>query len=225
MSLFDSGSKGIKFTNIGDEVTGTIAGVPFERQQTKFGTNEPDFWPDSTPKMQILVPLKTHMRDPNDVHDTGERTLYVASAAMKQAIGQAIRASGAQDLAPGGTLTVKFIGHDAASKNPAQPKKLYSATYTAPVSSFATGAPQPVAAPPGAVAQGPQQPVAQAPAAVPQVPQQIVAQPAPGGLNEQQTSQLAQLRAAGIPVETIAQALGTTVEAIAAHDAAFSQTF
>lgn len=222
MSLFDSGNKGIKFEQIGAEITGTVAGAPYERQQTKFGTQEPDFWPNGDPKMQILVPLKTALRDPANVHDDGERTLYVASKNMKTAIGNAIRTAGATDILPGGTLTVKYIGNDPASKNPANPAKLYSATYTAPASSFATGAPQPTAVQ--------QQPAAQAPAPVqatpaPAAPAQVpaAAQPALGGLNEQQTSQLAQLRAAAIPVETIAQALGTTVEAIAAHDAAFSQ--
>ena len=57
MSLFDSASKGLKFDQIGTAHTGTVKSAPRERQQTKFGSQEPDFWPNGDPKMQILVDL------------------------------------------------------------------------------------------------------------------------------------------------------------------------
>lgn len=204
MSLFDSSNKGVKFTNVGDEITGTIAGAPYERQQTKFGTQEPDFWPDGTPKMQILVPLQTALRE--DPNDNGERTLYVASKNMKSAIGQAIRAAGASDITPGGTLTVKYVGNDPASKNPANPAKLYQATYT------------PGASPLAAAPQTAQAPVATtAAAAVPATPQPVqqAAPAAPAGLTQAQAAQVVQLRAAGIPDATIATAVGVDVAVIA----------
>lgn len=224
MSLFESSSKGVKFDAVGATVTGVVQSAPRERQQTKFGTQEPDFWPNGDPKMQILVDLKTDQRA--DASDDGERTLYVASKNMKRAIGEAIRAAGASDIAPGGTLTVQYLGNDPASKNPANPAKMYAATYTAPTSAFAQ---QPVAAAPVAQPQ-PQQPVAPpiaaqapqqqyvqpaAPAAVaqPQTPvQQPVAAsaPHPSGLTDQQVSQVQQLRGAGIPDAQIAAAIGAT---------------
>lgn len=236
MSLFDSSSKGVKFDVVGATVTGTVKSAPRERQQTKFGSQDPDFWPNGDPKMQILVDLQTQERA--DANDDGERTLYVASKNMKRAISEAIRAAGAPDLQPGGTLTVQYLGNDPASKNPQNPAKMYAAQYTAPTSAFAQPA-APVAQP-AVSAQAPvQQFVPQpAPAAAPQ-PQQfaqpqapVAAQPqAPvqqpfqqqptvhaGGLTDQQVAQLQQLRGAGIPVETIATAIGSTVEAIAAFD-------
>lgn len=230
MSLFDSSSKGVKFDVVGATVTGTVKSAPRERQQTKFGSQEPDFWPNGDPKMQILVDLQTDQRA--DMSDDGARTLYVASGNMKRAIGEAIRAAGAPDLQPGGTLTVQYIGNDPASKNPANPAKMYAAQYTAPTSAFVqqpaaaappvvqTGyqqpsvAPQPVAPP---MQQPPVQPVAAPPIAQPvqqpPVQQQPVAQsaaPHPSGLTDVQLAQVQQLRAAAIPDAQIAAAIGAT---------------
>ncbi|AVL96908.1 MULTISPECIES: hypothetical protein [Microbacterium] len=243
MSLFESSSKGVKFDTVGTSVTGTVKSAPRERQQTKYGTQEPDFWPNGDPKMQILVDLQTEQRV--DASDDGERTLYVASKNMKRAIGEAIRAANASDIAPGGVLTVTYVGNDPASKNPANPAKLYQAQYSAPSSAFvqqpaaapAQQAPQPQApvqqafVPPTRQAPAPQQFVPQQPAPQAQAPQQAVApgeapwstpqaQPMQhaGGLTSEQVAQLHQLRGAGIPAATIATAINATPEAIALYD-------
>lgn len=219
MSLFDSSSKGVKFDTIGAAVTGVVTAGPRERQQTKYGTQEPDFWPNGDPKMQILVDLRTDQRV--DANDDGERTLYVASKNMKRAIGEALRASGAGDILPGGTLTVSYIGNDPASKNPANPAKLYQAQYTPPVSAFAQPAPAaapqaaqtaptPAPAAPAPVVQS--TPAAQQPFAAPQP------QAHPSGLSPEQVGQLQQLRAAGIPEATVVTAIGATPEQVAAYD-------
>lgn len=210
MSLFDSSSKAAKFDTIGASVVGTVQGSPRERQQTKYGTQEPDFWPNGDPKMQILVDLKTDQRDPANPADDGERTLYVASKNLKRAIGDAIRAAGAQDIMPGGVLTVTYVGNDPASKNPANPAKLYQAQYTPPTSAFA----QPQAAAPAApVAQPAAQPIA-APAVAP-APTALH----PSELSSDQIAKLQQLRAAGIPEDTIATAIAATPQQIATFDA------
>ncbi|WP_454112802.1 hypothetical protein [Microbacterium maritypicum] len=187
MSLFESSSKGVKFDTIGASVQGTVKSAPRERQQTKYGTQEPDFWPNGDPKMQILVDLQTEQRV--DANDDGERTLYVASKNMKRAIGEAIRAANASDIAPGGVLTVTYVGNDPASKNPANPAKLYQAQYTAPSSAFVQ---QPAAAP---IQQ--QQPVQQAPAQQQFVPQTQQA-PAPQQFVPQQAAPQAQAPQQGV---------------------------
>lgn len=197
MSLFDSNNKGVKFTTIGDQITGTIAGDPYERQQTKFGTQDPDFWPNGDPKMQVLVPLQTQLRE--DSNDDGERTLYVASKNLKNAIGDAIRTAGVGDVARGGVLTIKYIGNDPASKNPANPAKQYAATYTPP----ATGLAAPAA-----------QPQQVAPAPIPQAPQPVT--PVGNGLTPDQVQKIAQLRAAGIDDVTIATAVQVSPDLLAA---------
>ncbi|MGK9225326.1 hypothetical protein, partial [Microbacterium sp. SA156] len=153
MSLFDSSSKGVKFDVVGASITGTVKSAPRERQQTKFGTQEPDFWPNGDPKMQILIDLQTDRRD--DANDDGERTLYVASKNMKRAIGDAIRASGANDVLPGGVLSVTYTGNDPQSKNPANPAKLYTAQYTPPTSPLAQPAPAAAAPAPAPAASAP----------------------------------------------------------------------
>ncbi len=154
MSLFDSGSKGIKFEHPGDTIVGTISAPPREQQQMKFGTQTPDTWPDGSPKMQILVSLQTDLAE--DENDDGGRTLYVASKHMKRAIAQAMRDAKAQDVEIGGKLTVSFTGFDPNSKNPQNPAKLYTASYIKAGSALAqpatTAAPaqqqaDPVAAP------------------------------------------------------------------------------
>ncbi|WP_371031246.1 hypothetical protein [Pseudoclavibacter sp. JSM 162008] len=138
MSLFiTTGGKGLKFQNPGDTHTGTVSRAPREQQQTKFGSQEPDTWPNGDPKMQVVVELDTAERDPADGNDDGSRTLYVSSSAMKRAIGDAIIAAGAEDIEVGGILTVTFTGFDPTSKNPQNPKKLYQAGYARPTSPLA----------------------------------------------------------------------------------------
>ena len=222
MSLFESSSKGVKFDTVGASITGTVKAAPRERQQTKYGTQEPDFWPNGDPKMQILVDLQTDRRE--DPNDDGERTLYVASPKMRKAIGEAIRAANASDILPGGTLTVTFIGNDPASKNPANPAKLYQAQYTPPVSGFAQ--PAAAAAPQVQQAVAPQPPTAAGPtfqpaqAPLPATPQPVQQAPAqqvqPGGMTEDQVSKVVQLRSAGIDDGVIATAVGVSAEQLAA---------
>lgn len=225
MSLFDSSSKGVKFDAVGTTITGTVKSAPRERQQTKFGSQEPDFWPNGDPKMQILVDLQTDQRA--DPGDDGARTLYVASSNMKRAISDAIRAAGAPDLQPGGVLTVQYVGNDPASKNPQNPAKMYAAQYTAPTSAFV--ARPAAAAPQQAPVQHPlpatPQPVQQQPAAPAQQPQAPFTAPAAathaGGLTDEQVGQLQQLRAAGLPADMVANAMGAvgvTPQMIATFD-------
>jgi hypothetical protein len=124
MGLFDTSSKAMKFVTIGDTVTGEIVAAPYLQQKTKFGTNQPDFYDNGDPRMQILIPLKTSARE--NPADDGERTLYVSSPLLKRAIAAAIRDTGADDVAVGGVLMVTFTGFDPQSKNPANPAKLYT---------------------------------------------------------------------------------------------------
>ncbi|MFB3980359.1 hypothetical protein [Microbacterium proteolyticum] len=227
MSLFDSSSKAAKFDAIGTTVTGTVKSAPRERQQTKYNSQEPDFWPNGDPKMQILVDLQTDQRA--DANDDGERTLYVASKNMKRAISEAIRNAGAADLLPGGVLTVQYVGNDPKSANPQNPAKLYQAQYTAPTSAFAAqpaaAAPAPQQAPLQQPLPATPQPVQQQPAAPAQQPQAPFTAPAgathAGGLTDEQVGQLQQLRAAGLPAEMVTNAMGAvgvTPQMIAAFD-------
>ena len=188
MSAFDffapRASHSWKFATPGDTHTGTITEVSDARQATEFGSNEPAYWDreKTRPKMQVAVTLDTAERDPQDANDTGKRTLWVVedgrSGSILSAIRQAVHQAGAGTIDIGGQLTVTFSGFDPNSKNPANPRKIYAASYVPPAPAggmFTSQAPaQPVAQPapapatPAAPAPAPvAQPAAPAPAAQP----------------------------------------------------------
>lgn len=237
MSAFDffapRASHSWKFTNPGDTHTGTITEVSDARQATEYGSNELAYWDKerTRPKMQVAVTLDTAERDPQDANDTGKRTLWVVedgrSGSILSAIRQAVHQAGAGTIDIGGQLTVAFSGFDPNSKNPANPRKIYSASYVppAPAGGMFTNqaaaqpvAPAPVAQPVAASAPAapaaPVQPVAPAaapaqpvPAPVPAVPdavrQAVTALIATGQTDEQIAATLA---GTGLPVtaETVA---------------------
>lgn len=188
MSAFDffapRASHSWKFTNPGDTHTGTITEVGDARQMTEFGSNEPAFWDreKTRPKMQVAVTLETAERDPQDASDTGKRTLWVVedgrSGSILSAIRQAVHQAGAGTIDIGGQLTVTFSGFDPNSKNPANPRKIYSASYVPPAPAggmFTNQAPAPAA--PAQPAVAPAAPVAQPAPAAPAPVAQPVAQP------------------------------------------------
>lgn len=221
MSLFNSGGgKAAKFPQIGATITGKIAQMPFEKQATEFGTNRPATWPNGDPKLDVVVPLTETNAPREDGNDDGDRTIYVSSGKMKRAIANAIQAAGADDVAVGGLLTVTYVADDPNSKNPANPAKLYEASYTPPASGLA--------APPAAAqalqqvapqqpVQQPAQPAAAAPQAVPQ-PQAApaaVSQHELAGVSAEVYAQAKQLLALNtLSREQAAAALGITPEQI-----------
>lgn len=184
MSAFDffapRASHSWKFTNPGDTHTGTITEVSDARQATEYGSNELAYWDKerTRPKMQVAVTLDTTERDPQDANDTGKRTLWVVedgrSGSILSAIRQAVHQAGAGTIDIGGQLTVAFSGFDPNSKNPANPRKVYAASYVPPAPAggmFTSQAPaQPVAASAPAAPAAPAQPVAPAPVAQPAAP-------------------------------------------------------
>lgn len=188
MSAFDffapRASHSWKFTNPGDTHTGTITEVGDARQATEYGSNELAYWDKerTRPKMQVAVTLDTAERDPQDTNDTGKRTLWVVedgrSGSILSAIRQAVAQVNAGTIDIGGQLTVAFSGFDPNSKNPANPRKVYTASYVPPAPAggmFTNQEPaQPAAAP---VAPAPAAPVAQPAPAVPVAPAPV-AQPA-----------------------------------------------
>ena len=195
MSAFDffapRASHSWKFTTPGDTHTGTITEVGDARQATEYGSNELAYWDKerTRPKMQVAVTLDTAERDPQDANDTGKRTLWVVedgrSGSILSAIRQAVHQAGAGTIDIGGQLTVTFSGFDPNSKNPANPRKIYAASYVPPAPAggmFTHQEPaQPAVAPvaPAAPAPAPVQPAAApvAPAAAPATPAPVPAVP------------------------------------------------
>lgn len=209
MSAFDffapRASHSWKFTNPGDTHTGTITEVSDARQATEYGSNELAYWDKerTRPKMQVAVTLDTAERDPQDSNDTGKRTLWVVedgrSGSILSAIRQAVHQAGAGTIDIGGQLTVTFSGFDPNSKNPANPRKVYSASYVPP-------------APAGGMFtnQAPAQPAAPAP----------VAQPAPAAAP---AAQPVAAPATPAPVPAVPDAVRQAVTALIATDQADEQ--
>ena len=211
MSAFDffapRASHSWKFTNPGDTHTGTITEVSDARQATEFGSNEPAYWDreKTRPKMQVAVTLDTSERDPQDANDTGKRTLWVVedgrSGSILSAIRQAVHQVGAGTIDIGGQLTVTFSGFDPNSKNPANPRKVYTAAYQAPAPAGGMFTNQAAAQPAAPVA------TPATPAPVPAVPdavrQAVTALIGTGQSDEQIAATLA---GTGLPVtaETVA---------------------
>lgn len=134
MSFFiPKASTSVKFPQIGASVTGEITEISDPMQATKFEDGSPDFWPSGDPVMQVRVTLQTAERDPEIEDDDGTRNLWVRqSSQVLYAISNALKAAGQKDLNVGGKLQVTYVGDDPNSKNPRNPKKLYSAVYQAP---------------------------------------------------------------------------------------------
>lgn len=149
-----------KFEARGDTVTGVISETPELRQQTDFDTQQPKFWDDGKPMMQMLVELQTDQRDPAILDDDGRRRMYVRGQ-MRNAFVQAVRKAGVKGLAVGGQLTVTYSADGEQKKKGFNPPKIYSVEYVPPMTAAATdflAQPEPVAA------------AAPAPAAVPTTP-------------------------------------------------------
>jgi hypothetical protein len=64
--------------------------------------------------------------------DDGTQVALYAQSEMAKAITKAIVVAEAADVEVGGRLTVRFTSTDPESKNPANPRKLFEAVYTAP---------------------------------------------------------------------------------------------
>ena len=124
--LMQGGAPAVKFSTIGDTVEGTIQTVAVS-QQTDFATKEPKTYPDGNPMMQVIVTLETATRDGDD--DDGVRRLF-AKGAMQFAISEACKKVGADGLAPGGTLKVKYDSNKDTGKG--NPAKQYVAKYDPP---------------------------------------------------------------------------------------------
>jgi len=119
---FVLGAKYAQFKNVGDVVGGTIVGAE-ERQATEYPSKAPKFWPDGNKMMEWVVTLRQK--------DGSEVKVPLDTAAKKEAVRDAIRASCAPGLALGGKLVLKHSGTEPSKAG--APKKLYEAVYAAPV--------------------------------------------------------------------------------------------
>ncbi len=144
--LEGGGGRAAKFEELGDSVEGEITEVRLT-QQTDMETQAPLTWSDGSPRMQLVVGIKTDLADGEN--DDGVRRIYakggnyeVASGSgksMKDAIADAVKKVGARTIEEGGWIKVAYTGLGKKTNRGFSAPKLYKAAYKAPVQSVAAG--------------------------------------------------------------------------------------
>lgn len=124
MGTGGDGTPWAKFPAPGTKVAGKVMVKPEKRQQLKYKTNEPLFWDDGKPRMEIVFRLDTGVTDPSVEDDDGVRELH-AKGKMLKAIREAVLAVGAPGVEPGSYLAVEHTHKDGDFKE-------YRAEYTPP---------------------------------------------------------------------------------------------
>ena len=123
-----SGAPTAKFPTPGTVIGGRITEPPKLEQQRDIKSGEKKFWKDGDPMMQVVVTVQTDQRDPAIEDDDGKRRLFIKGQ-MKNAVSDAVRATGAPGLEVGGTLHVRFTHELPASGPGMSPPKQYEARY------------------------------------------------------------------------------------------------
>lgn len=124
--LMGGGAKTFKFAEIGDTVEGEIADVVTAQSTTIDG--EPETWADGSPKMQIVLTVKTGLNESDD--DDGLRKVYVKGNLFAE-LRNAVKASGAR-LAVGGGFKARYDSDGEPPKRGYSPPKLFKVKYTPP---------------------------------------------------------------------------------------------
>lgn len=131
------GVPGHKFNKVGDLLEGEIIDLE-ERQAIDIDSNEPIFWPDGKPKMEIVVTLETPYMEGEGIdpekfngEDDGKRRIWLRSN-LFTAVRTAVKEAGASSLDVGGVLKIKFDSLGEKKKAAWQAPKLFKAKYTVP---------------------------------------------------------------------------------------------
>lgn len=107
---------------MGDSFTGVI--TELETAQVRdFETNEPKFWDDGNPQLQVVLTLATDYLDETVDGDDGTRKLYLVGQKLT-AMKQAVKEFGKQ-IAKGQIITITFTGEKANSNKRYNATKLY----------------------------------------------------------------------------------------------------
>lgn len=117
-------SLSFKDAPVGTSYTGKVVERPALVQARDYETGERATWDDGNPKMTVVTTLEVN----------GEKVSLWAPkpSAMFAAMGEAQQQAGAT-IAPGGTLTVEYVGDKPNERNPRlNPQKQYRVTYQPP---------------------------------------------------------------------------------------------
>jgi hypothetical protein len=132
--LLSGGAKAFQFNEIGDTVEGDIIDAEVRQQSSMEG--ELLTWADGKPRMQLVITLQTKLREGDE--DDGVRTIYAKGGrydiakgegtSMRDAIAEAVRATGASKMEEGDSLVVCWSGLGVAKRGYQAPH-LYTAGF------------------------------------------------------------------------------------------------
>lgn len=122
----------------GGEVVGDYKESQMRKFDPKLGrsSNEPAFWDDGSPKMQITVTVRSEERNPGEDGDDGLRQLYIPIASKTKAGSKfceliaALKRTGAPGPRIGGRLYEMLRGTEPGQGN--QPRKIWAYYYEPP---------------------------------------------------------------------------------------------
>ena len=126
--LLSGGGKSFKFDAVGATVTGTIVSLDV-KQKTEFGTGKALTWDDGRPQEQIVVGVKTDLRDPDDENDDGVRSVYIKGWGDPLKAFKAAATLLGRKPAVGDTFTASYTGDGQA--NGLTPPKVFRYTFVA----------------------------------------------------------------------------------------------
>jgi len=121
------GAPAFKFEKVGDKVTGTIVDLEV-RQQRDFDSGELKVWDDGKAMLEMVLTLKTALRDSDIEDDTGERRVFCRGV-MLTAFKNAVRKAKVKKPEVGATVTIVHDGLGEAKRKGFNAPKLYSVEY------------------------------------------------------------------------------------------------
>lgn len=140
--LLDGGPGKPSWGGKGTPIGAKIVGVPSEMVSTQQRNMEGDplFFEDGKPRMQLVITLKTSMRDEKIEDDDGERRIFAKGGAapskgkkglpMLNALRLAQKEAGSKIEVGGGVLELEYMGEDEPAKKGQNGTKLWVAKWT-----------------------------------------------------------------------------------------------
>lgn len=218
-SVMQGGTPGLFDKNdpVGTSHQGEITGIEAQ-QQTDFQTGAPLFYPNGNPKPQVVIHLKTGLRDPERNYDDGVRAFYCKGYSIPNLRAASQQAGVGNFPRVGDTIRITFSETKPSQTRGFADAKIYSFQIT-PGNPNKAGLEQAMSDPyagqqPNAMPQ-----TAQGYALAPQQPMQT----ASTSVTAQQATQILQLKAMGKTPQDIAGMMGLTLEQVLAVGQASQQ--
>lgn len=135
-SFLNGGGPSAKFPTIGTKVSGTITDAQM-RQAKDYDTDEPKFWPDGGPVMELVISIR---RDSPDAEGNDDARIFFSGGNIKKGLADAVRSAGSREPEVGGHLSVTYVSDGPQPNKKRKPPKQYKVEYVPPADSDELGA-------------------------------------------------------------------------------------